>query len=103
MGRVYHEIELVDPLSRLVDGIRVEVGVGADAELAEDGRGHGHAYVAQVQGVGEEVVGAVEVQLVQQLDYLGAGPRSIREIADLGLEVIGNGEACTGSSTPSGR
>ena len=38
-------IELVVAATFLIDGVRVEIGIGADAELAEYGSGHRDAYV----------------------------------------------------------
>ena len=38
-------IELIVASTLFIDGVRVEIGIGADAELAEYGSGHRDAYV----------------------------------------------------------
>ena len=86
------EIEGVDLPSPRVDGVRVEVGIGADGHLVEQGGVHRDSDVAQVERVGQEIIAGAEIQLVDDLDLLCALAGRIGKIADLGFQVVADGE-----------
>ena len=81
-----------DPLLLDFHCIWVEVGVGADAELSEDRCVHGHADIAHLELLRQEVVTGGEVQVVYELDLLGSGSGRILEVTYLCLEVVSEGE-----------
>ena len=92
-------VELVDALTGFIDGIGVERAVAVDAQFTEDGGAGGDVDVGKPHRVCQEVIGARQVQLVEQLDLLvfvfrigwlrGIGVLGLQH---LGLQVVGYGE-----------
>ena len=87
----------------VVDGVRVEIEVTVHTQLAEDGRGHGNADVGEFQGVRQEVVAAAQIELIQNLHFLGTSTSGVPEITHLGFQVVAQREAQAAGFSASGR
>ena len=90
---VLDKIELIVAAAAFIQGVRVESGVAAQAEFAENRGGHGNTDIVHLHRVRQEIEAGIDAQLVDQLDFLDALAGGVAQVADLGFQVVADGNA----------